>query len=198
MEADKLKDILEKHERWIKSDGESGERADLRYADLRNADLSYANLSYADLRNANLRDADLRDADLRNADLSYANLSYADLRNADLRNANLSRANFRYADLRNADFRYANLSRANLRYADLRNANLSGADLLCFAHNRHTIYFTHDNHLRIGCEYQTLDWWVENYKIIGEKENYTEIEIMSYKAIIDLCVELQKKKGESV
>ena len=50
MNKDKLKEILEQHESWIKSIG--GKRADLQSADL--------------------RDADLRDADLRDADIDYA------------------------------------------------------------------------------------------------------------------------------
>ena len=58
MEVDKLKDILEKHRKWI--NGEKGaERADLRGADLRDADLQGADLRGADLRGADLRGADL-------------------------------------------------------------------------------------------------------------------------------------------
>ena len=79
MKQAKLDKILENHKLWLKTNGEQGERADLRYADLRYADLSYANLRYADLRYADLRSADLRSADLRSADLRYADLRYADL-----------------------------------------------------------------------------------------------------------------------
>ena len=71
---DELDKIIDNHKLWLRTNGEKGERADLRYADLRYANLSYANLSYADLCYA----------DLRYADLSYANLCYADLRSADL------------------------------------------------------------------------------------------------------------------
>ena len=51
--------ILQRHAKWLQSDGEEGEKAnlsgtDLRYADLSNANLSYADLRYADLSNANL------------------------------------------------------------------------------------------------------------------------------------------------
>ena len=91
---EELDKIIDNHKKWLQSDGEEGERADL----------SYANLRYADLRYANLRYADLSSADLSSADLRYADLSYANLRYADLRYANLS-----YADLRYADLRYANL-----------------------------------------------------------------------------------------
>ena len=75
MNEKKLKEILEKHELWVNSFGELGERADLRYADLNRADLSRANLRGADLRSADLTDADLRDADLSRADLAYAKVN---------------------------------------------------------------------------------------------------------------------------
>lgn len=53
MTKKELKEILEKHRKWLSSE-EGGERADLGYADLSNVDLRYANLSYANLRDANL------------------------------------------------------------------------------------------------------------------------------------------------
>ena len=79
MGKQELKDILEKHRKWInnESDGEC--------ADLSSADLSSANLSSANLRGANLRGADLGGANLSGADLSSA-----DLRGADLSSAYLS------------------------------------------------------------------------------------------------------------
>ena len=79
--------ILQRHAKWLQSDGEEGERANLSYANLRFANLSYADLSYADLSNT---------------DLSYADLGNANLSNSDLSNARLRNANLRYADLSNA------------------------------------------------------------------------------------------------
>ena len=73
MNATELKDVLEKHGKWIR-DEDGGESADLSYADL-----SYADLRYADLSGADLSGADLRGADLSRTNLSRANLSYADL-----------------------------------------------------------------------------------------------------------------------
>ena len=89
----KLREIVERHEKWLKD--EDGEYADLRGADLEGANLRYANLEYA-----NLEDVDLRGADLLGADLEYAKL----------KGAKLEGANLRGAIMRNADFRYANLS----------------------------------------------------------------------------------------
>ena len=78
MSAKKLKEVLKKHELWLKNEP-GGELANLSFANL-----SFADLSFADLRSADLRFANLRSADLRSADLSFANLSFADLRSADL------------------------------------------------------------------------------------------------------------------
>ena len=73
MEQAKLKEILEKHKKWLRGE-EGGE----------NADLSCADLSGSDLSGANLRCANLSGADLSRADLSGANLSCANLRCANL------------------------------------------------------------------------------------------------------------------
>ena len=48
MEQAKIKEILEKHKKWLRGE-EGGEKAKLSGADLRGADLSGANLSGADL-----------------------------------------------------------------------------------------------------------------------------------------------------
>ena len=77
MEQKKLDKILENHKLWLKTNGEEGERADLRSADLSSANLSSADLRYADLSSANLSSADLSSANLRSADLSSANLDYS-------------------------------------------------------------------------------------------------------------------------
>ena len=49
MDKAKLNKILDNHKLWLKTNGEQGKKADLRYADL-----SYADLRYADLRSADL------------------------------------------------------------------------------------------------------------------------------------------------
>ena len=88
MNKEKLKEILDKHKKWL-IHKDSGVRADLRRADLSGADLSGADLCRADLRGADLHGADLREADLRGANLSEADLIGANLSEADLRGANL-------------------------------------------------------------------------------------------------------------
>ena len=88
MNNEKLKDILDKHLKWLK-DEEDGERANLSGADLSLANLSWANLSRADLSGANLSRADLSWANLSGADLSLADLSGVDLSLADLSRADI-------------------------------------------------------------------------------------------------------------
>lgn len=91
MTSDKIKEILEKHRKWL-TDEEGGEFADLSGADLSKADLSRADLSGANLSKANLSKADLSGANLSVANLSWANLSGANLSWADLSWADLSGA----------------------------------------------------------------------------------------------------------
>ncbi len=40
--------------------------------------------------------------------------------------------------------------------------------------------------LKIGCIENTFDWWIENYKEIGKKENYSDGEISEYYEYIKL------------
>ena len=96
MDNEKLKEILERHRKWL-NDEDGGERADLYGADLREANLYGANLYGADLYGANLRGADLYGADLYGANLYGANLRGANLYGANLREANLRGANLRGA-----------------------------------------------------------------------------------------------------
>ena len=86
MDNEKLKEILERHRKWL-NDEDGGERADLREANLRGANLRGANLCEANLYGADLYGANLRGANLRGADLYGADLREANLREANLRGA---------------------------------------------------------------------------------------------------------------
>ena len=74
MNAEKLKEILDKHLKWLRNE-DGGERAYLSRTDLSCADLSGANLSGAYLSRADLSDADLSCADLSGANLSCAKIA---------------------------------------------------------------------------------------------------------------------------
>ena len=107
MDEQELKNILDKHFKWLR--GENGGKR----ANLSRADLSGANLSRANLFGANLSRADLSGADLSGANLFGANLFRANLSRANLFGANLSRANLFEANLFEANLSRANLSGAN-------------------------------------------------------------------------------------
>jgi len=89
---EKLAEILASHALWLRSDGASGECANLRWATLVGANFRGADLRWTNLRGANLTGADLTGADLRDANFWGANLRGADLRGADLRGAILEDA----------------------------------------------------------------------------------------------------------
>jgi uncharacterized protein YjbI with pentapeptide repeats len=134
--AARLKAVIERHESWVGSGWETGQKADLHRADLHranlrgalllDADLHRADLHGADLEDADLDGADLHEADLHRADLHGAELRWADLHDADLHNADLSGAILCDADLHRADLHGADLNDADLTDTDLRGANLSG------------------------------------------------------------------------
>ena len=110
MDDIKIREILERHQHWLKRDCDKWEemRADLRGADLCGAYLREANLCEAKLSKANLCKAYLCGADLRGADLYGADLCEADLSGANLREVNLCEA-----DLSGADLSGTNLCEAN-------------------------------------------------------------------------------------
>ena len=83
MTIDKLKNILDKHQKWLYGASYKA-RANLSGADLSGADLHGAILSIANLYGANLSGANLSGANLNRADLRMANLYGADLRGANL------------------------------------------------------------------------------------------------------------------
>ena len=191
---EELAKVLELHKMWLNG-VKGGERANLSYANLSgayliNADLSKANLYKADLYSANLSNANLYKADLSNANLSNANLSSANLSSAHLYNANLS----------SADLRYANLSDANLSDANLSSANLQFTDVFCFTIGKHYAFFhTGDkyeegSYLKIGCRGFSLKYWLDNYKKIGKKEDYSKEEIKRYGIQIKAIMEMTRDK----
>ena len=140
MDNEKLKEILERHRKWLNNE-DGGERADLCGANLCGADLCGANLYGADLCGANLYGADLCEANLCGANLYGADLCEANLRGANLRGADLCGANLRGAYLRGANLRGAYLCGAYLRGAYLRGAkSIPFVPLVCPEHGSFTAY----------------------------------------------------------
>jgi uncharacterized protein YjbI with pentapeptide repeats len=126
---EKLKDILEEHEKWVESEGIEGNEANFNLYNMQEADLSVANLQEANLTNANLHRARLFGANLQNADLRTANLQKASLKNANLQKANLSYSRAEeiffetHTKLQEADLSGTKLLGANLRGVNLTLAN---------------------------------------------------------------------------
>jgi uncharacterized protein YjbI with pentapeptide repeats len=125
-----LYNILDKHKKYLLTQGAEGQIANLDGADLSEIDLSKANLSGAYMVSAKLSGANLKGADLTNAKLNGADLKKATLTGAKLVKANLSNVYLVGANLNGTDMKEITLSGANLSGAKLKRADLSGAYLL--------------------------------------------------------------------
>ena len=112
------------------------------------------------------------------ANLSGSNLSGSNLRDSNLRGSNLSDTNLRGSDLSGSD----------LRGSDLSGSDLSDSNLIIFQFERHVAYFTgSDNMIRIGCNYMTIDKWIECFESIGQANNYSKNQIKMYGEFIKMC-----------
>jgi hypothetical protein len=129
----------------------------------------------------------------RGANLSGANLSRANLYGADLYGANLSGANLSGANLSRANLSRANLSGANLYGADLYGANLE-LPIISINGSRHQLQYI-DGHIKIGCEFYSLEYWIIMYDVIGRDNGYTEEQIAEYHNYIKLCKEAKEAIG---
>ena len=148
-------------------------------------DLSGKDLSDADLSCVNLRGANLKGACLRRVDLSYADLNDADLRDAYLSGACLSRAYLSRADLRGAYLRGANLS----------DASLKGANLKVYQADNWTAYIQPDS-IRIGCEYHTVDAWMDFTDEAISTMDETALEYWKNNKDIIFAIHAKLKEGE--
>ena len=107
------------------------------------------------------------------------------------RGANLEGANIRGAYLGGADLGDANIRGANLGGADLSGANLEGAKgiklpVISISGSMHNFQY-YDGHIKIGCEYHSIEYWNIMYDAIGRDNKYNEDQIAEYYRYIKLC-----------
>ena len=105
------------------------------------------------------------------------------------------------ANLSGADLSGAHLSRANLSWADLSGAHLNLTKIsdteylvktLFINGSRNSVSWYGCNKIQIGCHKKDIDWWLENYMVIGKREGYTPDQIAEYKTYIDMCKQMQE------
>ena len=108
---------------------------------------------------------------------------FESLRDADLRGAYL-----RDADLRDADLRGAYLIGADLEGVDLRGADLYNTSIITFQGGKHFAFY-HEGDLQVGCEYHSLEHWINNVDGIGRNNDYSDLEIERYKRFIKIINE---------
>ena len=176
--SDKLAQILENHELWVKTKGMEGTRANLSYEDL-----SFLNLANVNLKSANLFRANLTRTNLSGANLSEANLSEANLFIADLSKADLSKADLYYANLSEAD-----LSEADLSEAKLQNVIGNMAEVKSLQIDKWIVVFTKDV-MQIGCQRHPIEnWWVFSDEEIKCMDRYALNWWYKYKSVLKTII----------
>jgi carbonic anhydrase/acetyltransferase-like protein (isoleucine patch superfamily) len=58
--------------------------------------------------------------------------------------------------------------------------------------SKHTVNWYDTGIIHIGCYKKEIEWWLKNYKLIGEKENYSSDEIEEYHKYILICQQLKQ------
>lgn len=53
--------------------------------------------------------------------------------------------------------------------------------------SKHAVTYVGKNKISIGCHTKEIQWFKENYKLVGQKENYTEVEMQEYYNYILIC-----------
>ena len=81
------------------------------------------------------------------------------------------------------------LLEANLLEANLRGANLSGVIIQINGSRHQFIYVESCNQIQIGCLIYAVEYWIENYKIIGKENDYSGEQIQEYFKYIKMCCE---------
>jgi len=100
------------------------------------------------------------------------------------------------------------LSGADLNGADLNGADLSYTEIFTFTLGQHFGFahfgeqYTEGSYVKIGCEKHCLDYWLENFKSIGNKHKYTKAQIANYGKMLNMLnymkleSDLAKLEGE--
>ncbi len=137
--APEVRERVEKHQQWITSNGEAGERGSFDGMDLSYHDLSGRDLSGIQMRDGKLRGASLKGCMLVLADLGGTDIFDADLADAVLIGTNLSGTNLKRCNLTNAaageipilsedGTETGRLHKTNFQKANLIAANTTGCD----------------------------------------------------------------------
>jgi uncharacterized protein YjbI with pentapeptide repeats len=126
---EQLQQVLVDHQKWLRSEGHDGKRADFSHLDISKANLAEADLRKAIFKDCNAQGTILSKAKLDEGDFERANLKRAQLDEAILVDANLKRAILCHASLKGANLKRAILDAAILKGSDLSKAKLNDATL---------------------------------------------------------------------
>jgi uncharacterized protein YjbI with pentapeptide repeats len=133
MDDNKIRAMIESHERWL-ADNADGERADFSRQAIDHqgtlftgVNLSYANFRYAYAFNTHFTNTNLTDTDFVGANLEYTYFSEANLTDANLTGANIRMANFMDCVVTRAKFEHLKFSNNILDNFNLGEVSLVGS-----------------------------------------------------------------------
>jgi hypothetical protein len=142
--------------------------------------------------------ARLSGIDLAGTNLTEINLTRADLAGANLFKSNLFDADLTWADLTGADLTGTNLIGTNLfgvNFCKTIGVKLPIISIFGSIHN----FCYYNGEITIGCECHTVQYWIENYKTMGARHNYSPEQIDEYFGYIKMCEKYlwtQEEKNE--
>lgn len=210
---EQLNKILDLHELWLE-DNQKGEQAALFDKFLSKLDFSNRNLSSIFITKCTLVKADFSKSNLDNADLTIcdlfmANFTETNLTNARFNESSLIDANLSNTNISNTNFGGTDLCRTNLSSSfytkspyfagayifktDFTNTIFDNKPKIEFQFNGHLAYYFGDDILHIGCKSESIDFWLESYKIVGEHYGYSKKEIKQYGDWIKYIAKLHKR-----
>ena len=115
-QAEQISNIIKNHEKWLKSKGKEGVRADF----------SGMTLDYIDFKYCNLSEAIFNNATLKSCDFSYANLDKTEWRNATITEGLSHNVNLSYAKFANATISTAIVD-STIRSCEFYNSQIIGS-----------------------------------------------------------------------
>ena len=88
------------------------------------------------------------------------------------------------------DFRFSfdvETRQHNLQHIEeLCDSYLEELNNLCHFGSKHSVFYWGQDNIQIGCKKSTIEWFLQNFEILGKNQSYSETEILEYKNYIDI------------
>lgn len=120
-----IQDIIDKHKKWLDSDGEEGEQANFSKMDLHEIELKGLNLSNSIFHNTNLTRARIENCRFDGSDFTNTDFSYSTCNNNFFTYCTFRNTNFEGSAIVHSDFSFSQFIKVNLTNISTRYLNFS-------------------------------------------------------------------------